>query len=248
MAGIDAYDRSARLAPAYLVFLPAVVFVVTLALGTSEWWSKLGGVLVACGAPLFAVQWGRSGGRQKQSELFGMWGGSPTTQLLRFRTGGSTAAVQRRHDVVARATGITLPTADQEERDPAGADDQYQIAVTDLRERTRDEKEFPLVGKENIAYAFRRNLWGRKEYGIAVAILVVGAGIAVLISAAAGHELGSWAAAAFAAGFAAVALIVWIKTVTPRWVREAAEAYATRLFESAVRLAPAEGSTAIRRS
>jgi Flp pilus assembly protein TadB len=247
MADTDAYDRSARLTPAYLVFLPAIVFVVALALGTPEWWSKLGGVLVACGAPLFAVQWGRSGGLQKQSELFEMWGGAPTTQLLRFRTGGSTAAVQRRHEVVGRATGIALPTADEEERDPAGADDQYQIAVADLRERTRDEKEFPLVGKENTAYGFRRNLWGRKEYGIAVAILVLGVGVAVLISAAAGHELGSWAAAALATGFAALALVVWLTTVTPRWVREAAEAYARRLFESAVRLSPATGGTAMGR-
>jgi hypothetical protein len=87
MAGIDAYDRSARSAPAYLVFSPAVVFVVVLALGTSQWWSKLGSVLVACRAPLFAVQWGRSGGLQKQSQLFEMWGGPPSTQLLRFRTG-----------------------------------------------------------------------------------------------------------------------------------------------------------------
>jgi hypothetical protein len=30
MAGIDAYDRSARFAPAYRVFSPAVVFVAVL--------------------------------------------------------------------------------------------------------------------------------------------------------------------------------------------------------------------------
>ena len=244
MAGIDAYDRSARLAPAYLVFSPAVVFVVVLALGTSEWWSKLGGILVACGAPLFAVEWGRSGGRQKQTKLIEMWGGPPTTQLLRFRTGGSAAIVRHRHEVVERATGLKLPTATGEKQDPAAADDEYEIAVADLRERTRDEKEFPLVVKENTAYGFRRNLWGRKEYGTAVAILALTASAVLLIAAAVGHGFGSWAAAAVATGFAALALVVWQTTITPGWVREAAEAYATRLLESAVRLPAAEAPRA----
>jgi Flp pilus assembly protein TadB len=240
MVGIDAYDRSARLAPAYLVFSPAAVLVVVLALGTSEWWSRLGGLLVACGAPLLAVQWGRSGGRARQSELVQLWGGRPSTQLLRFRTGGNTSIVERRHEVVERATGLTLPTAEEEERDPGGADDRYEIAVAELRERMRDEKEFPLVQRENVAYGFRRNLWGRKPYGLAIAILVLAACAALLVGAAIGHEFQSWAAAAFAAGFAGLALLVWLTVVTPAWVHEAGEAYAARLLESAVRLPPAQ--------
>jgi hypothetical protein len=240
MVGIDAYDRSARLAPAYLVFSPAAVLVVVLALGSSQWWSRLSGLLVACGAPLLAVQWGRSGGRGRQSELLEAWGGWPSTQLLSFRTGGSASIVERRHEVVERATGITLPTAEEEERDPPGADDRYEIAVADLRERMRDEKEFPLVLRENVAYGFRRNLWGRKPYGLAVASLALAASAALLISAVIGHEFQSWAAAAFAAGFAALAILVWLTVVTPAWVLEAAQAYATRLLESAVRLPAAE--------
>jgi hypothetical protein len=240
--GIDAYDRSARLAPAYLVFAPAAVFVVVLALGSSEWWSRLGGLLVACGAPLLAVQWGRSGGRARQSKLVQSWGGWPSTQLLRFRTGGPVSIVERRHEVVERATGITLPTAEEEERDPAGADDRYEIAVADIRERMRDEKEFPLVQKENVAYGFRRNLWGRKPYGLAIGILVLTASAALLVSAAIGHEFQSWVAAAVTAGFAALALFVWLTVITPAWVHEAGEAYATRLLESAVRLPSAQGA------
>lgn len=242
MVGIDAYDRSARLAPAYLVFSPAVVLVVVLALGSSEWWSKLGGVLAACGAPLLVAQWGRSGGRGKQPELLASWGGQPSTQLLRFRAGDTASMVERRHEVVERATGITLPTAEEEEREPAGADDRYEIAVADLRERMRDEQAFPLVQKENAAYGFRRNLWGRKPYGLAIAILVLAACVALLVSAAIGHEFQSWAAAALAGGFAALALLVWLTVVTPAWVHEAGEAYATRLLESAVRLPPAQGT------
>jgi hypothetical protein len=235
---MDAYDRGARLAPAYLVFLPAVVFVIALSIGTSAWWNKLGGVLVACGAPILAVQWGRSGGRAKQPQLFQRWGGPPTTTLLRFRSGGNAATVAQRHEVVERATGTRMPTAAEEAADPAAADAIYETGVTELRELTRDEKQFPLVLKENIAYGFRRNLWGRKPYGIAVAALVLTASGGLLIAAALGHEVVPWESAAFAVAFAAVALVVWLTTITPEWVREAGEAYATRLLESAIRLSP----------
>jgi hypothetical protein len=240
---LDAYDRGARLAPAYLVFAPAAVFVVALALGSSEWWSKIAGVLVGCGAPAFAAHWGRSGGRRKQLELFTRWGGAPTTQLLRFRTGGSATVVSHRHDVVARATGFALPSAAEEEAGAATADDRYEIAVTALRERTRDVEQFPLVLKENIGYGFCRNLWGRKPYGIAIALLALAASGALLIAAAVGHGWESWPAAAVAAGFAALALVVWLAVVTPAWVGEAGEAYATRLLESAERVIPTAKQT-----
>jgi hypothetical protein len=127
MLNLDVYDRSARLAPAYLVFSPAVVFVVALALGTSDWWSRIGGALAACGAPMLAVQWGRSGGRRKQAALFAGWGGSPTTQLLRFRSGESREAVSDRHEVIAAATGTSMPTPEEEASDPAAADERYQL-------------------------------------------------------------------------------------------------------------------------
>jgi hypothetical protein len=236
MMNLDAYDRGARLAPAYLVFSSAVVFVVALSLGTSALWSKIGGILVACGAPLLAAQWGRSGGRRKQAALFASWGGSPTTALLRFRTGGSEEMVSHRHEIVARATGIELPDRRKEEADPAKADEVYDQAIAALRELTRDEKEFPLVLKENIAYGFRRNLWGRKGYGIAVSVVVLIASAAVLAAAALRYEVAKWEGAAFAAAFAVVGLAVWLTIITSAWVREAADAYATRLIESAVRV------------
>jgi hypothetical protein len=95
MASLDAYDRAARLGPAYLVFSPAVVFVVAVSLGTSDWWSKIGGALVGCGAPLRVAGWGRDGGRRRQPDLFASWGGAPTTALLRFG-GGDEETVARR--------------------------------------------------------------------------------------------------------------------------------------------------------
>jgi hypothetical protein len=230
---LDTYDRGARLAPAYLVFSPAVVFVVVLSLGTSDWWSKLGGALVALGAPMLVVQWGRSGGRRKQELLWQKWGGAPTTRLLRFADGGSSVAVAQRHEAVDRAIGTSLPTREQEAADPADADARYGAAVTALRALTENE---PLVLKENVAYGFRRNLWARKCYGIAVALAVLAISIGWLVADAVGASLGSAAATAAAAAYSALALLVWLAIVNEDWVREAAQAYAERLIQTATRL------------
>lgn len=233
MLDLDAYDRGARLAPAYLVFSPVVLFVVALSLGTPDWWSRIGGALVGCGAPALAAQWGRSGGRRKQAALWDKWGGAPTTRLLRFADGGSSAAVTQRHEAIERATGIKMPTPEQEAADPAGADAVYETGVTALRALTEEEK---LVLKESTAYGFRRNLWGRKGYGIVVALGVLAISVALLIAAALGHSWGSWPAAAVAAAFAAIAVVVWLAVVNEEWVHEGAEAYAERLMQTATRL------------
>jgi hypothetical protein len=239
MIAFDAYDRGARLGPAYLVFSPAAVLFFALSVGSAEWWSKLGGILITCGAPVLAVQWGRAGGRKKQSALFQMWGGSPTTRLLRFATGGAAAGVSERHRLVSRATGISLPSQADEEADPVAADARYEAATAALRELTRSE-DFPLVLKENIGYGFRRNLWGRKPYGIAVAALAALASAGLLVAVALGDDVVPWASAAVGLGFSVIALVVWTAMVTTEWVHEAAQAYATRLLESAVRVPPRE--------
>jgi hypothetical protein len=233
MFDLDVYTRGARLAPAYLVFSPVVVFVVALWLGTSDWWSKLGGALAGCGAPIIAAEWARSGGRGKQEALWAKWGGPPTTKLLRFAEGGSAAAVNQRHQDVERVTGSKLPTAAEESADPKTADEKYATAVTSLRAKTEKEE---LVLRENTLYGFRRNLWERKPFGIAVAAVILLASVGLLIAAAVGHAWGSWPAAAVVAGFAALALLVWLTMVDEDWVHEAADAYPERLMQTATRL------------
>ena len=237
MTGIDAYDRVARLAPAYLVFAPAIVFVIVSSLGSDESWRKIGGTLVALGAPMLAVQWGRAGGRSKQAALFASWGGAPTTHLLRFSTGGPVQSVVERHRILEAATGMPLPTRDAEAADPQRADAIYEAAVVKLREFTRTP-EYPLVLKENIAYGFRRNLWGRKPYGVGIAVTTAALSAAFLGAAALGHELIPWQAGAVSLAFSGITTLVWLTVVTRNWVRDAAEAYAVRLLESATRVQP----------
>lgn len=236
MIGFDAYDRGARLAPAYLVFAPAVVFVFAASLGAPEWWSKLGGILVACGGPMLAVEWGRAAGRRKQTALFDRWGGSPTTQLLQFGRGGTEATVRQRHSAVVRATGTLLPSASEEVADPARATAAYDNAVRVLRELTRD-KAFSLVLRENISYGFRRNLWGRKPFGLTISFAAVAASaVLIILDVLDGTSVVSVSASVIGGGFGVIALAGWIIVVTPDWVRAAGDAYAERLIDSAIRL------------
>jgi hypothetical protein len=234
--GLDAYDRQARLGVTYLVFSPAVVLVIALSLGTQEWWSRIAGVLAACGAPYLAAQWGRTAGRRKEPDLWARWGGSPTTRLLRFASGEATATVEHRHENVERATGIRLPTAAEEAADPARSDAVYNNAISNLKEGTRDKTTFPLVFGENVNYGFRRNLWGRKAIGLSVSIITGLIAIVVLVATYFSDSHRFAIASAVALGYAVVACLVWWLTVTPDWVKESAEAYAQRLIESAVRV------------
>jgi hypothetical protein len=240
VALLDPYERRARLAVTYLIFSPAIVLVICLALGTNAWWSKLGGVLVACGAPGFAAQWGRSGGKRKEAELFARWGGAPTTQVLRFTSGDPEVVVERRHETVTRATGVKLPTADEEARDPQRADGIYANATATLRELTRDRNAFPLVFAEVVNYGFRRNLWGRKPFGLAVASVALCIALGFLVASILGHQRNQLLPATVAVGFASIALASWLLIITPNWVEETADAYAQRLVESAVVLPPHE--------
>jgi hypothetical protein len=233
---LDAYDLRARVAVTYLVFSPVTVFVVAFALGSREWWARIGGVAVACGGPLIAAQWGRSAGRRKEQRLWDSWGGSPTLALLRYASGGPRETVERRHVSVSRATGIDLPNYEAETANPDGADVTYTDAVSALRELTRSKTEFDLVFEELANYGLRRNLWGRKPFGVATAATTAICSAVLLAGDLSSRTWGSTVAAIISLSFALSALLIWLLMVTPGWVKESADAYALRLLESSVRL------------
>jgi hypothetical protein len=69
--------------------------------------------------------------------------------------------------------GAAPPTADEEKADPAAADAYYARCGNWLRENTRDHKKFNLIFEENVAYGFRRNLYGVKWHGLLLNFVVV---------------------------------------------------------------------------
>jgi hypothetical protein len=221
---LDAYNRRARLAPAALAALPAIVLLGTGLVdpvhAASVLAMALGGVgILICGLV-------RDAGRRQQSQLWRDWGGSPTLRQLRWRASSDASAVERLHCRVESVTKEALPSLAEETADPEAADRRYNEATAAVRELTRPRKEFPLVFEENVEYGFRRNCLGVRPVALTVALSVVAVGVILVV--AGDESTRFWAAA----GVGAVASVGWLRLVTPDWVRSAGEIYADRLFEA----------------
>jgi len=174
---VDRYTLYARAMPVFVVLLP-------IGMAASVWLpgaALLPEAITSIGVPAvlawLLAQLGRVSSRQPQ--LWARWGGAPTTQLLRHRNPSGNAELRRHYHERLRALepSLALPSAEDEGRDPVGADRAYEAATRLLIARTRDRKRFPLVFKENVNYGYRRNLWGMKPIGVTIAIL----GVAVCI-------------------------------------------------------------------
>jgi hypothetical protein len=241
---VDVYVIRARILPVVLVSVPIalVAFVWTPDVLTNGRGVGIGGVLWLL-ATLVLAQVGRDAGRRRQSALFDIWGGSPTTKRLRHRGAQNATLLHRRHAQLAVLTGVRLPAPQDEANDPRKADEIYETCVGVLREKTRDRKTFTIVFDENCSYGFRRNLWGLKPVGsfIAAVVLVASAGYVTTTVARTGDVTVSGAIVALGS---AVVSIGWL-FVTPEWVRLAGEAYAEALLAACERVsgAPALSST-----
>lgn len=176
------------------------------------------GAIVVCGLV-------RGLGRGLESSLWAGWGGSPTTQRLRWAGPTPKLVQRRRHELLTKLLSVALPTEAEEEADSAAADRLYDIAVAALRDLTRDGPRFALVADENAEYGFRRNCLGLRPLAIAVALLVlVVSGLLALVGAH-GQYLLPAAASLLSLGF-------WAVIVKPNWVHSAADRYAVRLLET----------------
>ncbi|MBI4445359.1 MAG: hypothetical protein HY645_05555 [Acidobacteria bacterium] len=233
---IDRYTFRARLQPALLVALP-------LGLTTMAWfpagvagWDVLWGLIVWSGGTALLAQIGRDGGKKKEPRLFEQWGGKPSTRLLRNRDAPNKISLARYHQKLGHLlSDLKIPTPEKEDRDPQGADEVYEACVAFLLEKTRDRKQFPLVFEENCNYGFRRNLWGMKPLGIAMAISGTAAILGLLIL---NHfKNASIAPTVVIAGLGNLLLLLgWLFWFTPPWVRMAADAYAARLLAACEKL------------
>lgn len=235
----DRYDRNARLKPALLMLLPALVAIVALyhdALGTLGTIVTLAG---GCGLPFLLADFARSLGVAREPELWVSWGGPPSTQLLRHADSTVDAVSKARyHSFLAEKISTKFPTPASEKQNPEKADAVYASATKWLRGATRDEKKFRLLLNDNITYGFRRNAYGLRGFGIAVSALTFvwvclrhgfvpfvarvreAKEIETLFSA------GEWTSLLFAL----IMLVTWIAFFSKASVRAAAFSYADKLI------------------
>jgi hypothetical protein len=230
---LDRYALTARVTPAAIVLLPLVVGLSVWVGGA--WPQKLlfAGVFWM-GLAFLAGEIARDEGKRCEAELWRAWGGRPTTRLLRHSDRTFSPPVRQRYHVKLNALVPTgrLPTIEEERIDPRVADEMYESCVLALLERTRDAKQFPLVLTENIAYGFRRNLYGMKRAAVIVAIVgivVVVVKLTMDIRAETTELVIIDAAALF---LLCLLLAIWSVRVSSTWVKAAADAYAVRLLSS----------------
>lgn len=249
LALFDRYTLQARIQPALLTLLPLAVLAFTSA--PSDWRGTVGllAVIGTGGGTALLAQVARDRGRAKQSLLWDMWDGPPTTRLLRQSESAGHPSRDRWRSRLQRLTGDPLPTAEDERSDPTRADARYAASVAVLREATRDRARFPLVAAENANFGFRRNLWGLKPWGVSIALASATGCWSVFVLALdidleaprttvnmlTGDPTTVLRFVGACSNTAAIA--VWLFVVTPQWVRTVAEAYAQQLLGSAELLA-----------
>lgn len=229
----DTYTRRARLQPALLVALPLGLAVLAWFPDGMIGWATAWGLIVWSGGTALIAQIGRDWGKSKEVQLYNSWGGKPTTRMLRHRDAPNKITLERRHNKLqALLPELKIPSPEEEQADPARADEIYDAGTTFLRENTRDQKKFNLVFEENCNYGFRRNLWGMKLLGITTAII----GIAAVIIHIFVNGTSTPPLAMISGSINLLLLLGWWLWITPDWVKTAGEAYAERLLEASMEL------------
>lgn len=232
---LDAYGIKARLWPAVLTLLPAIVTaevwtpaLIDFTLGSPALRTAFGGSAV-----LFAfARIARHLGRNAELRLYDQWGGKPTSLwLLRsdHNLDELTKARYRRflEDYI---DGWKAPSQADEEFDRERAMSTYDSAVRRLRERTRDRRQFDLVFKENVSYGFHRNVYGLRWAGRPLALLCVVANSGALYYSASTEADPNLILGIGSLVFSAANAVVWLFAVKQRWVHEAADGYARALL------------------
>jgi hypothetical protein len=189
-------------------------------------WTTLG----TSGATYLLAIAARNQGKTFEPKLWELWGGAPTTQLLRHSGPANSVLRERWHKSLGKMLKKRIPTPSEEKADPKAADLVYVAATRLLINARRDTKAYPLIYKENVNYGFCRNLYALKYFGIGAAIagcaISLGAGIRCMT-----NEKGFVLPLACLL-ICILMLLLWVYFVNASLVKIPAFAYAERLLES----------------
>lgn len=229
---VDKYAFNARIVPALIVLLPIGLSLATLFPNKFAGWDIIVWLGTSAGLAIFLEQLARDRGKRKEPELYRLWGGKPSTRMLRHKDSTMSAlTVARYHEKLTRIIPIRMPTLEEETKDPSAADAVYDSCGDFLRARTRDKEKFSLVSEENINYGFRRNLWGMKA--VAVTLNILSMFLVFTQIHPHGTETTSVKPVALVALILDVSfLMIWLFVIKPDWVKTAAEAYAGQLLSA----------------
>lgn len=226
--GLGKYDRNARLRPALLTLLPALLLV---GIWFKEAWTLLGSfaaLVATCGLTFLLSRVARYKGRQLQHRQMKILGGLPSEIYLRHRDDRLSKATKTKYHAILKKKKQPIPTEQEEIADPIKADQMYRAAVEWLLEKTRGPK-FQMLLDENIDYGFRRNLLALKGPAIVILIFVLVANTMLII-----WNRSAWSSQCTAGLVLEIGLLglawVWLDIVKQAFVDDAGDSYARRLL------------------
>lgn len=171
----DHYTINARFLPAFFSILPFVLTMLAWCPSAKTIMGSSLTVLISFGVMTFISTFISNLGNKVQDKLFLIWGGAPTTIILRHADGLLDKYTKQRYHkwIDEKVDSLSLPVVEDEIKEPLDADMKYQSATNFLREFTRDKKKHPAVYRDNVSYGFSRNLLAIRYFGLLVSFMCV---------------------------------------------------------------------------
>lgn len=232
---IDNYSLKARVYPMVILFFPIVIIGIFYSIQFQAVMLLLSSLGIVGALMYLFSQVGRDLGKSKEAELWKMWGGAPTTQIIRLSNNllDTHTKGRYRQKLQVLCPVPFVPDANTENDNSETADEVYRAWAKYLISKTRDVKTFGLLLKDNTSYGFRRNLWGLKRYAILLTLcLIAGNYIFWKLRSHLYNPLAYPENFIFSEAALFAVLIFWTVKVTSDWIRIPAFSYAERLYES----------------
>ncbi|MEW8062186.1 MAG: hypothetical protein AB2758_20845 [Candidatus Thiodiazotropha endolucinida] len=228
----DEYSLNARVRPSLLALLPLIIATYISLPALYNIVATLLSIIVACGFITALAHYSRHRGRKTEERLFSLWGGKPTTIILRHLDDTLDGHTKTRYQkyLTEQISGWSAPTIEDEQRSPDTADKLYDSAVRWLLEKTRDTKQYRLLFIENISYGFRRNARGIKWFGVMCSVIAVLLIIVNIYPNPDYLDSKKYSLEYSSLIFSIVMFMWWLVVVSDTWVKDAAESYALRLL------------------
>lgn len=237
----DHYTINARFMPVFLTLLPFVLTIFAWYPSLKNFQEGLVTILVSFGVMTFISGYISNLGNSCQERLFSLWGGAPTTIIMRHRDEVLDSYTKYRYHkwIFEKVQGLELPSVEDESLDYQDADSRYRSAINYLREFTRDKDLFPYVYRDNVMFGFSRNLFAIRWFGISISLLSVLLNSYLLKDIFVFESLRLMNVASevnllgvIAGGVSLVSLMVFLFIINSDFVKQRAFRYAKTLLES----------------
>ena len=224
----DPYERKARLYPALICLFPIMISVSITFPKVFSTLSGFAALAATVGLLQLLSHLARDRGKSLEARLYEQWGGMPSVTILRHRDNRiPSPAKLRYHAILSKISKIKAPSKEDELQQPAKADEIYLSWSDYLRGKTRDQKKYTLLFKENINYGFRRNMLGIKWFCVLSSIIATAI---LFVPVFNGGEVTKVILSTTI--IIMLYLFILLFVVKDTWVKVVAEAYGKQLIEA----------------